>query len=448
MKKTIDLKKDSIPSLFFNFSVPAVTGMMVNALYSFIDGIFIGKGVGADGLAALNIAYPLVNMGVAISLLIGMGGAALLSLHPRNIRFKNVCFSHIINMNIVGYLIFLLVVFLGGDRLVYLLGSNEELLGQVKIYLYTCVIAMIFLMLSNGLNAVVRNDKAPVYSFIAMIIGAVANIFLDWLFIMVFKWGIFGGAFATGIGQALSFLFLLKYFFRKDCLIKYKFCKPKYVFIKNIILIGFPSFTIEFTAALTNTLFNISFMKFLGKAGVSAYCIVAYICYTFRSLFTGLSQGIQPIISFNYASREHKRVSAAFKLSHQVTFLISFVILAGILIFKETVVRLFNHDEKVVALAVHGLVLFTSAIIFQGANFINIAYVQSKGMSKLSNLISFLRSVVFLIISIIVLPIFLKENGVWLALPLADLMCFIVSCILLRKDNPFSLEIFRKIFKK
>ena len=430
MFKAIDLKRDSVSKLFFNFSIPAVTGMMVNALYAIVDGIFIGQGVGADGLAAVNIAYPVINLGIAISLLIGTGGATLMSLRPKNIKFKNTCFSHIVTLNIISYII------IWGLAL------------QVKTYLYTCVIAMIFLMLSNSLNAVVRNDKSPVYAFISMVIGAITNVFLDWLFIIVFKWGVFGGAFATAIGQLFSFLFLVKYFYRIDCKIKYKFQKLKLTFLKNIISIGFPSFTIEFTAALTNALFNISFMKFLGEIGVSAYCIVAYICYIFRCLFTGLSQGIQPVISYNYGIKEYERVKKTYRLGHIVTFLISSSILLTVIFFGKHLVKLFNNDKALVDLAAHGLILFASAIIFQGANFINISYLQSKGMTKLSNIISSLRSIVFFIISIIVLPLFLRETGVWLSLPASDLMCFIVSIIILRKELPFSFKFSKKKDKK
>ncbi|AVQ18511.1 MATE family efflux transporter [Fusobacterium mortiferum] len=448
MFKAIDLKRDSVSKLFFNFSIPAVTGMMVNALYAIVDGIFIGQGVGADGLAAVNIAYPVINLGIAISLLIGTGGATLMSLHPKNIKFKNTCFSHIVTLNIISYIIILGLVLISGDSLIFLLGSSKQLALQVKTYLYTCVIAMIFLMLSNSLNAVVRNDKSPVYAFISMVIGAITNVFLDWLFIIVFKWGVFGGAFATAIGQLFSFLFLVKYFYRIDCKIKYKFQKLKLTFLKNIISIGFPSFTIEFTAALTNALFNISFMKFLGEIGVSAYCIVAYICYIFRCLFTGLSQGIQPVISYNYGIKEYERVKKTYRLGHIVTFLISSSILLTVIFFGKHLVKLFNNDKALVDLAAHGLILFASAIIFQGANFINISYLQSKGMTKLSNIISSLRSIVFFIISIIVLPLFLRETGVWLSLPASDLMCFIVSIIILRKELPFSFKFSKKKDKK
>lgn len=448
MLKAIDLKKDSIIKLFFNFSIPSVTGMMVTALYAIVDGIFIGRGVGANGLAAVNIAYPVINLGTAISLLIGTGGATLMSLRPKNIKFKNTCFSHIILLNIIFYLITLIVVFITGDRLIYLLGANDLLASQVKIYLYTCVIAMIFLMLSNSLNAVVRNDKSPMYAFIAMVIGALTNVFLDWLFIIVFPWGVFGGAFATAIGQLLSFLFLVKYFYRIDCKIKFKIKKLKYIFVKNIFSIGFPSFTIEFTAALTNTLFNISFMKYLGEIGVSAYSIVAYICFIFRSLFTGLAQGIQPIVSYNYGAKEYQRVKSTFKIGHIITLIISTTILLWVIFLGKYLVIMFNDEPNLVKLASHGLILFASAIIFQGANFINISYLQSKGMTKLSNLISSLRSIVFLIISITILPIFLREDGVWLSLPASDFMCFIVSIIILRKELPFSFKFPKKKEKK
>ena len=121
-------------------------------------------------------------------------------------------------------------------------------------------------------------------------------------------------------------------------------------------------------------------MKFLGEIGVSAYCIVAYICYIFRCLFTGLSQGIQPVISYNYGIKEYERVKKTYRLGHIVTFLISSSILLTVIFFGKHLVKLFNNDKALVDLAAHGLILFASAIIFQGANFINISYLQSKGI--------------------------------------------------------------------
>lgn len=433
MSKAISLEKDSVGRLFLNFSIPAVTGMLVTAFYAIIDGVFIGQGVGADGLAAINIGYPIVNFGAALSLMFGVGGSTLISLYPNNKKIQNRCFSYIVTLNIASYIGIILLVLFFNEKLLYMMGSSEQLLSMVKAYIYPCTIGLGFLMLANSLNAVVRNDKSPTYAFIAMVIGAVTNIFLDWLFIMVFKWGIFGGAVATAIGQSFSMLFLIKYFLRFGCHFKYKFMKVKLNVVSKILMIGFPSFIMEFAVALVTILFNLSFMKYSGELGVSSFCIVGYIFYIFRMLFSGLGQGIQPIISYNFGAKLKDRVKKTYRLGHRVSLVISIIILIWVVFFSKGLIRLFNDEPNLVSKASEGMILYTSAIIFMGANFINIAYLQSKGKANSANLLSILRSTVFVAIALFILPKIMGERGIWLALPVSDLLTYLTTIVLQRR---------------
>lgn len=434
MTKGISLGKESVGKLFFHFSVPAVTGMLVTAFYAIVDGIFIGRGVGADGLAAINIGYPIINLGAALSLMFGIGGATLISLYPKNKKIQNRCFSYIITLNLLSYFIILFLVLILNEKLLYLMGSNEQLLPMVKSYTYTCTIGLGFLMLANSLNAVVRNDKAPTYAFIAMVIGAIVNIILDWILIMVFKWGMFGAAFATILGQFMSMLFLIKYFFRFGCHFKYKFIRMKFKVITKLLMIGFPSFIMEFAVALITILFNLSFMKYSGELGVSSFCIVGYCFYIFRMLFNGLGQGIQPIVSYNYGAKLKNRVEEIYKLGHRVGLVLSSVILIWVVFFSKNLIRLFNEDPILVNKASEGMILYTSAIIFVAANFINISFLQSKGKADMANLLSILRSTIYVAMALFILPIFLGEKGIWLALPASDFMTFITT-LFLKKRN-------------
>lgn len=433
MFKSIDLKNDSIPKLFLCFSIPSVTGMLINALYAIVDGIFIGRFVGADALAAITIGYPIINLGVALSFLFGMGGATVMSLHAKNLRLKNTCFSHLITLNVVAYIFLALLVFGFNDSLMILMGSNEKLLPLVKEYLYTCTVALVFLMLANSLNAVVRNDKAPTYAFISMVSGAVTNIFLDWLFIVIFDMGLFGGALATGIGQVVSFIILVSYFFRSGTKIKFRFEKIRLPFFIKIVTVGFPSFTIEFAAAVTNTLLNKTFMAYSGPLGVSSYSIVTYICYMFRMVFSGFGQALQPIASFNYGIKEIERVKQIFKIGHISALCISSTLLLGVFTLGEWLIRMFTNDPPLIEMSCKGIILFSSALVFLGANFVNIAYLQAKGSTKLSNMLSILRSVVFVLVAVVILPPLWGEAGIWLVLPASDLFTFVTSCFLFKR---------------
>lgn len=428
----MDLEKSSIKRLFLNFSIPAVTGMLVMALYGVVDGIFVGRGVGADALAALNLGYPIVNLGAGVSLMAGIGGATLMSIYSKNKKVQQRCFSYIITLNIIFYLSMLVIVFLLGDRLFRFMGSSEELIPLVRLYVYPTLIFLIFLMLGNSLNAVVRNDKAPVYAFFSMILGAISNIFLDWLFILVFRWGILGAVVASGIGQILTFLALVRYFYRIDVKYKYRFMKLKSNYIFKILSIGFSTFIMEFAVAIVTVLFNISFMKMTGKIGVSAFCIVGYIFYIFRMYFNGLGQGIQPIISHNYGRKMYDRVENTFSIGKKVSFISGALILLWALFFSSPLVRLFNEDIILVEKATRGLIFYCSCVIFVGLNFTTISYLQSKGHTKFANILSILRSTVFVMINLFILPKIFGESGIWLSLPVADVMTYFVGRLLIR----------------
>ena len=438
MAKSISLGKDSIIKLFLNFSIPAVTGMIVTALYAIVDGAFVGRGVGAEGLAALNLGYPIINFGAALSLMFGIGGATLISLNPKDKEHCNRCFSYIIILNVTAYLLILLAVLLFNEKIIYLMGANDNLMPMVKKYMYPCTFALGFLMISNSLNAVVRNDKSPTYAFLSMVIGAITNIFLDWLFIMKFEWGIFGAAVATGIGQFASMLFLIHYFLKPGSRFKFYFeNRIKFETLKKIWSIGFPSFIMEFAVALITILFNISFMKYSGEIGVSAFCIAGYVFYIFRMLYNGLGQGIQPIVSYNYGEGKFDRVKETYKIGHIVAFAIAVIILIWVNFFGDTIIKMFTEDSKLVEMSWHGLSLYSCAIIFVGANFIDISFLQSKDKSKAANILSVLRSTVFVVLGLIILPPLLGENGVWLAFPFSDFMTFICGLILKRKGDLF-----------
>lgn len=427
MEKEMNLSSDPIPKLFLKFLIPAVTGTLVTAFYGVVDGIFIGQGLGGAGLAAVNIGYPVVNFIVALALAFGAGGATLVSIYESDKNYKNKCFTHTIGLNIVSYILIVLAILAMGDNLFYILGSNKELMPMVKDYVYTCSGAGIFLMLSITLSSIVRNDRAPNYAMKAMLLGAVTNIILDYVFIFQMNMGMKGAALATGIGQLLSTLFLIKYFFSKKCSINLSFQKIDFPLLFRIFYIGFPSFILEFAVAFITVLFTKAFFKYIGEVGVSAFAIVGYIFYIFRMLFNGLAQGIQPIVSYNYGKKEAERIKKIFFLGHKISLAVSIILLLFLKFEGHLIVKLFNDDLELINLANRGLLLYSSAMIFVGANFINISYLQSKDRAGAANIISIGRSMVFVTGALFFLPETLGIDGIWLALPCSDFLTFLTS---------------------
>lgn len=427
----VDLQNGSIGKLFFYFSFPAVTGMMVSAFYVIIDGMFIGRGIGSEGLAAINIAYPITNFLVGLSLMFGVGGATMISVARGKNQTQEInrIFTHTLFLTFLVYIIALFTVVLFERKVIFFLGGNDALYNEIRGYLIPSAWFNIFYMLSMGLNAIVRNDNAPKHAMFSMIVGAVINILLDALFIIVFKWGMWGASIATGLAQMGSFAFLCLHFYNGNSDIKFeKKLRFSPMITGKIIINGFPSFIIEFAIAIVTLLFNLVLMKMTGEIGVAAFSIVAYVFYIFRMTFNGLSQGIQPIVSFNYGAGRQDRLRKIFILGHKTAFITAVLIIIVINLQSTNIVKMFtNGDEELIKMASKGLVCYTSGMIFLAANFINISYLQSMEKALVSNLISFGRSFLFVVLGIMIYPKIFGVTGVWLTPPLADFTIFMLT---------------------
>lgn len=433
MNKKEMLGSEKISILFIKYLTPSVIGLIVIALYGIIDGMFVGIGVGRDGLAAINIGYPIINLANALALMFGVGGATLISIYTKTKKFKNACFSYLIYLNIFFYILIILTVFIFRDSLIKFMGANLYLSSYVKAYLYPTAGGIIFIMLSTSLSIIVRNNGSPVYSFISMTTGAVTNIFLDWLLVIKYNYGLSGAAFATIIGQFFTFLLLVIYFHKRknEFQIINKYFNSKILF--KIFSIGFSSFIIEFAIAFIIVIFNRVFMKYGGEIAVAAYSVVGYIFYMFRMIYAGIAQGIQPIVSYNFGIGNTKRTLKTYFLAHKISFVVSILNLIIINAFSNKIVSFFSRDQELIELAVEGNKIYSMAVLFVGINLINTMYLQSKNSPKYAITISMSRSVIFIIIYIVILPPILGMKGIWLAFPLADMTTTLFTWLFRKK---------------
>lgn len=432
-----DLETDSINKLLLNFSLPAIGGMLIGALYIIVDGIFIGKGIGASGIAAINIAYPVITLGVALSMMFGIGGSTVISIlqgQGKGNKAGNYL-THIILLVFISYLGIVGATFKYFEEIIYFLGSNDSLFYMVKDYLLTAVPFLLFFMLSIALNAVVRNDNSPNYAMFSMVIGTVINITLDWLFILEFGMGMKGAALATGVAQLISFLFLLGHFFRKKCQIKAKlvFIEPNS--IKRILENGFSSFVMELATAIVILSFNKALMVHLGEIGAAAFGVISYVFYVFTMIFTGLAQGIQPIVSYNFGAKKRLRVREILTQGKKISLILSFIILISVCFKGDAMIGLFNNEEELLLIATRGLLIYTSGIVFLGFNFVNISFFQSIEQPKVANILSVIRSLVYTLLGLAILPKFLGVDGIWLSLPFSDLMTFCTTSAIEKKNK-------------
>ncbi|PWJ44557.1 MATE family efflux transporter [Sediminitomix flava] len=424
--------KSTFRKQFYRFALPSALGMLVNSLYVVADGIFIARGIGTEAIAAINVGYPVINLLAAMGLMFGVGGATFVALNPDDQIKKNRIFTYTLLLNLVVYSVISGIVFLFPDQIMYAFGATDRLLPLVKDYLYPCLLAAFFLMISFSLNAFVRNDNAPKKAMYSLIIGAVTNVILDYIFIFKLHMGIEGGAFATAIAQVVSALYLASHFFNSSFKLDLKIKQIDWDSIYKISSLGFSSFILEAAVMVITVLVNLALIKSEGETGVAAFGIIAYIFVIPRMFFIGLAQGIQPLVSNYFGQKEYKSVIEVYRFGQKVALTLTLVVLLLTFLYAEYIVSVFTGEEAIIPYTANGLFLYTSAVVFVGANFMNISYLQAMNRANLANTISICRGIVFMAISISVLPKFWGVNGIWLALPLADVLTFLLTITLFK----------------
>ncbi|MBF8983409.1 MATE family efflux transporter [Lutibacter sp. B2] len=438
MTKALDLKNDSVSKLFLHYLVPSVMGMLIMSLHIVIDGIFVGRGVGSDGLAAVNIVVPVYSLFAAIGLLIGLGGATLVSIkfgegkeeEGSSIFTQAVLLAAIISITIT------VLMGLNIEKMSYILGANDKILDYVKDYMRIILYFSPLFVMVDVLSCFVRNDRAPQLSMYAMMIGAVINCCLDYIFIFKFHWGVSGAALATGAGNLISIIMLLMHFILKKG--DLKFVRIKFVLndVMRIFKNGFPSFLSEMSLAIVMLMYNLVCMKMLGEIGVSAYSIINYIYALVFMVFIGVSQAVQPIIGYNYGAKEYKRVRTSFKLAVYVSvvFGIGFFIVG--LLFAKNMVELFNNNNKeLIKLASIGMKIYFVNYLFMGVNIVITSYFQAIEEARCSTIVVLCRGLIFSMAGLFILPKIFSTNGIWLTAPVAELLTIVVCCFLLYQNK-------------
>lgn len=438
MNKRVDLLKSDVKEIFIKYLIPSIAGMMGLSLNILFDTIFIGQGVGSEGLAALNIAIPIFNIFSSIALLLGIGGATAVSVSMGKKEYDKVnkifTTSMIINVSIGIFLTVIGIFFT--EKICYLLGATPDVLDMVKSYLGVIVWFSWAFLMSNTLTVFVRNDKNPRLAMWSMLIGNFANIVFDFVFIFIFNWGMKGAAIATTMSPVITIILLSTHFIRGNNTLKFKLDKLKIDknIINRILKNGFPSFIMELSSGLIIFAFNMSISNIEGAIGVSAYSIIANISLVCVAIFNGIAQAIQPIISINYGAKKYERVHEALKLAIKTSVIFGSIFYAAGVLFPEKIVLLFNSgDAKLMEMTCGGIKLYFIAFLFMGANIARVSYFQSIENSKASTLVSLCRGVIFVLISLLILPMILGINGVWITIPIVEVASMIIACVCMKR---------------
>lgn len=324
------------------------------------------------------------------------------------------------------------------DPIIHFLGGGGTLYPYVKEYLSVIILFCVCYMTGYALEIYIKVDGNPVYPTICVIIGGVVNLFLDYIFVVIFHWGIKGAAFATGISQVTTTSLLFYYIFFKTKRIK--FTKIKYSFLNlfKIMKVGFAEFLAEISTGISIFVFNLVILRELGDKGISAFGIIGYISSFITMTMIGFNQGVQPILSFNLGAKEYDKIFEIIKKSFFILGTLGVIFYGLINLFSFEIVSIFLTDNNDIALTKNALTVYSFAYVICGFNIFTAGYFTAIDQVKISTIITMLRGVIFLIISIFLLPKILGVNGIWLTMFVAELLTLAFSYIFMKNYNPLS----------
>jgi len=420
--------------------LPAVVGMVANALYNLVDTIFVGRGIGSLAIGALAIAFPLQMFIVAIAQTIGIGAGSAVS---RSLGAGDVDRARsVVGNSFLCVITLSLVVSITGltftDQILVFFGATQTILPYARDYIIILLWGLTFFSFAISSNNLIRAEGNARVAMISMLIGAILNIFLDPLFIFVFNLGIQGASLATITAQFCSFLYILHYIYGKETSLRINFLHlfPNFSIIKEIITVGLPSFARLSSGSISTLLVNQS-LRFYG--GDLAIIILGVIIKITRFLFMpmfGVVQGMQPIAGYNYGARKYNRVFEVLYLTIKTLFLISTFLCFIIILWPAKVISVFTGDPEVIQIGVPVMRIMLFSIPVLSIQMTGATLFQALGKAMPAMVFSLLRRVLLFIPLIIILPRFfqLGVRGVWISYPLADVLSAIITWIFLRNQ--------------
>ncbi len=424
---------EKISTLLLRFSLPAITGMLVNALYNVVDSVFVGRGVGDMALAGVTVSLPIIIILMAFVMLIAMGATSLISIR---LGEQNKAESEQIVGNALGLIIVLGVlltvvglIFL--EPLLRLFGASETVLPYAVDYMRIILLGSVFMAVGVGMNNFIRAEGNPKIAMYTMLIGAVTNIILDYIYIFIFHWGVKGAALATITSYMVTSTWVLYYFLsgKSKLKLRLKNMKPQKLMVKGIMVIGFPAFAMQITTSVQQLILNRSLVHYGGDLALAAIGIIMSIANLLVMPILGISQGAQPIIGYNYGAKKFKRVKKTLMASIAAATGILIVGFILIKLWPAQLVGIFNENPELIDLSVHAMLIFFTFLPLIGVQIIGGSYFQAMGKPTQSTIISLSRQVLIFIPLLLILPSFWGLEGVWRAAPVADMGAFILTNI-------------------
>lgn len=418
------MKKKPLLCEFLQYVLLNVCGMIGLSCYILADTFFVSKGLGANGLTALNLAIPIYSFVHGSGLMLGIGGATKYSIYRGQKEYKKATtvFSNTVYAMAGAAAVFVVIGIFFSGILTSLLGADQTVFQMTKTYLQVILLFAPAFIANDTLLCFVRNDGNPQLSMAAMLTGSLSNIVLDYVFIFPLQMGIFGAVLATGLAPIISLAVLSRHWIGKQSRLHLERIRPSLPLTLTVVSLGIPSLITEAASGMVIILFNTIILRLQGNIGVAAYGVVANLSLVVTSIYTGIAQGTQPILSRAYGYGDKKSVKLALKYAILTMLFLSACIYLFFFVTANPIAGIFNseHSRPLQLIAASGLKLYFTAIPFAGFNIILSIYFTSTESALPAHIVSLSRGFIVIIPMAFLLSFLFGMTGVWLSYPLAE----------------------------
>ena len=424
---------------FIKYASLNVLGMLGLSCYILADTFFIANALGSRGLTALNLAIPIYSFVHGCGLMIGMGGGIRFAIrkYQGERRESDMIFSHAVGLAVGFAVCFLLAGLLLSGRIVALLGADRSIFDMTRIYVRMVLLFSPLFLLNNVLLAFVRNDGAPQRSMAAMVGGSLSNVVLDYVFLFPCRMGMFGAVLATGLAPVVSMLILSPHMLRRRNTFHLVRCRWSRAMTAGILSGGVPSLITEVSAGVVILVFNGILLAMQGNVGVAAYGVIANLSLVVIAIYTGIAQGIQPILSRSYGAGDRKSLTAILRYAMMTMVCVSVVIYGAVLACAPQIAAVFNSEGNATlqAIAEQGLRLYFIACPFAGCNVVMAMYFTSTERPLPAHAISLLRGFFIILPMAFLLAAVGQMVGIWLAFPVTECLVALLAVVLFLRSQ-------------
>ncbi len=426
-------------SKLLTFTLPTICMMIFTSIYTIVDGFFISNYVGKTAFAAINLVWPALMIIASLGFMVGSGGSAIVGrlLGEKRQREANQVFTMMFIFTFILGIISSILGYILTPQIVKLLKASEDMFDTCVLYGRIINAFNFTFMLQYFFQSFFVTASKPRLGFIITISAGITNMILDALFIAIFKWGVAGAALATGIGQILGGFLPVVYFSKKnDSTLMFTKTKLDFSLIGDACFNGSSELMSSISSSFVGILYNFQLMKYSGENGIAAYGVLMYTQMIFQAIYLGYTVGVNPIVSYNYGSENHNELNNIITKSIKIIAITGVCMFSSCFLLSEKIAHIFvGYDQTLMEITSNAFKLYAFSFLFSGFNIYASGFFTSLGNGKVSAIISFLRSMLFQLIAVYMLPMIFGLNGIWWAVTAAEICAIIVSTLFIVKLN-------------